>query len=160
MAVSRSLRRLLRIRELEEEQRRLAVEAAVAELRRLEASSEEASLQQSRGRRLLEASIREGVAEDRLAARFESAAGTRRTAYLLPMIEDQEMEVGLLREQLLEKRVERRQAETLIREAEAREALEQTRRAQQGLDDWYRNRQARAGNGADANSGSAEGGES
>jgi len=36
MAVSRALRRLLRIRELEEEQNRLALESALGELNRLE----------------------------------------------------------------------------------------------------------------------------
>ena len=36
MAISRALRRLLRIRNLEEEQSRLAVESALVELRRLE----------------------------------------------------------------------------------------------------------------------------
>ena len=36
MAASRALRRLLRIREIEEEQRHVAVESAVAELKRLE----------------------------------------------------------------------------------------------------------------------------
>jgi hypothetical protein len=39
--------------------------------------------------------------------------------------------------------VERRQAETLISEAEARDALDAERKSQQGLDDWFRNRMHR-----------------
>jgi hypothetical protein len=43
-----------------------------------------------------------------------------------------------LRERFLAKRVDRRQAETLIVETEARDAADQSRRGQQALDDWYR----------------------
>jgi hypothetical protein len=38
MAVSRALRRLLRIRDLEEEQSRLALESAIGDLNRLEST--------------------------------------------------------------------------------------------------------------------------
>ncbi len=41
------------------------------------------------------------------------------------------------------RRVERRQAETLIRETEARDAIEAGRRGQQALDDWYGNKMHR-----------------
>jgi hypothetical protein len=40
----------------------------------------------------------------------------------------------------LAKRVERRQAETLIHEIEAQDAVIAGRRSQQALDDWYLNR--------------------
>jgi hypothetical protein len=60
------------------------------------------------------------------------------------MIEDKHVNVDALREEFLAKRVERRQAETLIREIEARGAIESSRRAQQGIDDWFRNRQHRS----------------
>jgi hypothetical protein len=43
-----------------------------------------------------------------------------------------------LREEFLNKRIERRQAETLIEEAKKREAVDQARRSQQSLDDWHR----------------------
>jgi hypothetical protein len=49
-------------------------------------------------------------------------------------------EVTDRREEFLLKRVERRQAETLIQEIEAREAIEDGRRGQQALDDWYSSR--------------------
>jgi len=44
------------------------------------------------------------------------------------------------REDFLGKRVERRQAETLIQETEAQDAVEADRRGQQTLDDWYSSR--------------------
>jgi hypothetical protein len=43
-----------------------------------------------------------------------------------------------MRQKFLSKRVERRQAETLIRETQARDATEAGRRDQRALDDWYR----------------------
>jgi len=49
-----------------------------------------------------------------------------------------------MREEYLASRVERRQAETLIQEAEARDTLDADRRSQQGLDDWFRNRRHKA----------------
>jgi hypothetical protein len=49
-------------------------------------------------------------------------------------------EAADLREVFLAKRVERRQAETLLREAESRQALEADRRTQHSLDDWYLSR--------------------
>jgi hypothetical protein len=56
------------------------------------------------------------------------------------------------REEYLLKRVERRQAETLIQETEARDAIVDGRRGQQTLDDWYSSRLYRDGDkeGADA----------
>ena len=67
MAVSRALRRLLRIRELEEEQCRLALEAAIGELSRLEHAMAATAERDRRGRRLVEASARSGELRDRLA---------------------------------------------------------------------------------------------
>jgi hypothetical protein len=52
VAVTRALKRLLRIRDLEEEQARLALEAAAADLRRLEQAQQGAQELNRRGRSL------------------------------------------------------------------------------------------------------------
>jgi hypothetical protein len=70
------------------------------------------------------------------------AAGRRATA-LTPKIENAELEVTALRDEFLAKRVERRQAETLLKETEDRDAIEAGRRSQQSLDDWFGNRRHR-----------------
>ena len=49
------------------------------------------------------------------------------------------------RQAFLGKRIERRQAETLIEEAEALESVEAGRRAQRDLDDWFLSRRAPSG---------------
>jgi hypothetical protein len=140
MAVSRALRRLLRIRDLEEEQCRLALDSAVGELNRLEFALVATAERDRQGRRLVEASARNGELPDRLAGIEETRAAKRHAAVLTPRIAAVRINVTALRQQFLMKRVERRQAEALIQETEARDAVEANRRSQQALDDWYRNR--------------------
>jgi len=140
VAVSRALRRLLRVLEIEEEQSRAALESALSDLRRLEQALAAAAERDRGGRRLVAASAYTGQLPDRLAGLEETRAATRHATSLVPCIADAKRGLEAVREDFLAKRVERRQAETLIREAEARDAVETTRRAQQALDDWYRNR--------------------
>ncbi|HVZ82571.1 MAG TPA: hypothetical protein VG893_02770 [Terracidiphilus sp.] len=143
MAVARGLRRLLHVRELEEEQRRLALETALAELHRLQEQLGRAQRQDRRGRELITSSAHTGEIADRLAGLEESRAAARRTKALADRLSDIEAEVGELRAAYLAVRVERRQAEVLIEETESREAAEAARRSQQDLDDWHRAQKAR-----------------
>ncbi len=137
MAVSRALRRLLRIRDLQEEQSRLALESALGELHRLEHALTATSERGRRGRRLVQASAQTGQLTDRLAGLEETRAAGRHAVTLGPRIDAMGEEAAGLRREFLLKRVERRQAETLIHETEAWEAIEAGRRGQQSLDDWY-----------------------
>jgi len=144
LAVSRPLRRLLRVLELEEAQRRKALESALGDLRRFQQAREQAAERERRGRRLVVASAASGDPADRLAGLEEMRAGARRSAALKPRIAAAEAEVETRRQEFLAKRVERRQAETLVEETEAREALESGRRGQQALDHWYLDRMRRS----------------
>lgn len=137
MAVSRALRRLLHIREIEEEQRRLALEAALHELARLEQALKAANRHQLRGRRLVSLSARSSDPADRLAGLEETSAAARHADHLAMRIESAAEQVAALRQQLLASRVERRQAETILDEAAARESLVASRRGQQAIDDWF-----------------------
>jgi hypothetical protein len=87
---------------------------------------------------------------DRLAGLEEARTADRIVSVLEPRIKAQEEEVVARRQEYLLKRIERRQAETLIQESEAREAIEADRRGQQSLDDWYGARQYREGADAGA----------
>lgn len=145
MAISRAMRRLLRVRDLEEEQSRLALESAVGDLHRLEAALGAAQQRERRGRRLVQTSAQSGELPDRLAGLEETRAGARHAAALTPRIAEAEAEVATLRQEFILKRVERRQAETLIQETAARDALEEERRGQRALDDWFRARLYRLG---------------
>jgi flagellar biosynthesis chaperone FliJ len=143
MAVSRALRRLLRIRELQEEQSRLALESALGELHRLEHALTANLERERRGRSLILTSAQTNYLTDRLAGLEETRSASLHAAALGPRIDGMGEEVTGCREDFLYKRVERRQAETLIRETEAREAIVDARRSQQSLDDWYSSRMYR-----------------
>jgi hypothetical protein len=145
MAVSRGLRRLLRIRELEEEQNRLVLESASGELNRLQRTLAAAFERERQGRRLVEASAQSNQLTDRLAGLEETRSAGLHAIALGPKIDAKEEEVAARRQEFLAKRVERRQAETLIEETEVREAIEADRRGQQSLDDWYNSRLYREG---------------
>jgi len=139
MSVSSALRRLLNVRDLEEEQGRVALESALGDLSRMQKAAAACGERDRRGRRLVEASARTGELADRMAGLEETRAAGRDTAFWAPRIADAQFLVAALREEYLAKRVERRQADTLIQEAEAQDAVESSRRTQQGLDDWYGN---------------------
>jgi hypothetical protein len=140
VAASRSLRRLLRVLNIEEEQCRLTLEAASAELTRLERALAAAHDLGRFGRRLVLLSAETGETLARLAGLEETHSAERRVEILVPRIADAEERVEELRLAFLAKRVECRQVETLIRETEAGEAIVAGRRSQQALDDWYLNR--------------------
>jgi flagellar export protein FliJ len=143
MPVSRALRRLLRIREIEEEQCRMRLEAAAADLHRLQAALEATTERDRRGRQMVAASAHSGDLPDRLAGMEETRTAARFAEFLHPRIAEQEQQVAQLRQEFLEKRVEHRQAETLIQETEAKDAIEAGRRGQQMLDDWFNARKLR-----------------
>ena len=140
MAVARSLRRLLRIRDLEEEQCRLALESALAERSRLLAALATAAERGRRGRRLTASSAQTVELSVRFAGLEETQIAKRVVTALTPRLALTEQLVAARRQEFLSKRVERRQAETLISETEQRDALDAGRRSQQSLDDWYGNR--------------------
>src|ERR1035438_10884132 len=132
MAVSRALRRLLRIRELQEEQSRLALESALSELHRLERALVATVERKHRGRSVVLSTAQTGQLTDRLAGLEETRSASLHAAALEPRIDGMGVEVAGRRQEFLLKRVERRQAETLIAETEAREAIEDGRRGQIG----------------------------
>jgi cell division FtsZ-interacting protein ZapD len=140
MAVTRALRRLLRIRDLQEEQCRLALESSQGELNRLEDALKGTTDRDRRGRRLLEASARNGELPDRLSGLEEMRTAIRIAAVLAPRIEAKQMDVNTRRQAIQATRVARKQAESLIADAETADAVDAGRRGQQALDDWFSSR--------------------
>jgi hypothetical protein len=140
MAVARAMRRLLQVLEIEEEQAKLALESALGELRLLEQRWATAVERNRSGRQLVKASAQSGNLTDRWAGVEEARAGNRHAASLIPRIAEAEMALNAKRQEYLARRVKRKQAQTLIEEDEAREAIKAGRRGQQSLDDWYLNR--------------------
>jgi flagellar biosynthesis chaperone FliJ len=140
MAVSRALERLLAIRKLEEEQTRLALESALGELHRLRSALKAAVARDRRGRQLVAASAQTGELADRLAGLEEMRAAVRQAKIIAARIEHSDIEVAGLRGKFLAKRIERRQAETLIEETKAQDAVTSSRRGQQEMDSLHQSR--------------------
>lgn len=145
MAVSRAMHRLLRVREMEEELSRAALEKAMGELRRLEAVRKQAVERGRRGRLLVVVSAGTGEIADRIAGLEEICTAQRHVAALTPRIADAELVVSARRGEFLAKRMARRQVETLIRKAETNEAAEFGRREQREADHWFLSRAGRRG---------------
>ena len=137
MPVSRAMKRLLRVLEIQEEQYRAAFASALADLKRLEGAMAAAAERDREGRRLVVASASTGEQSDRLAGLEETRAARRHSTVLAPRIAEAKLRAGARQREFLDKRIERRQAETLIRNAESEDEIEAERRRQQGLDDWF-----------------------
>ncbi len=145
MPVSNALKRLLRIRDLEQEQHRRTFESAVSELRRLEEALERASARERGGRTDFTANVLDHNPHQEPHAKplalqsalVETAIGQSHAQALAPRISRAAVQVAQRRQEFLLKRVEHRQAETLIRDAEAADAVEATRQSQKHLDDWF-----------------------
>ena len=145
MAVSRAMRRLLHVLEIQEEECRAAMESARAELKQLEQALNRSVERERSGRRLVAASAATGEITDRIAGIEETRVAKRIALALSPRIAESKSAVDLRQREFLGKRVERRQTETLIEEAEALERVEAGRRAQRDLDDWFLSRRAPSG---------------
>lgn len=142
MAVSRSLRRLLQLRQAEEEHRKAQLHLAILELSKLQYSLRLAYAQAQRGRALLAESIRTGDMEGRLSGMNEIDGAERRAHFVSAEIRAMEIAVEKLRGEFLAKRMERRQAGSLVESAMVREDLDQKRRSQTALDDWFQTRKS------------------
>ena len=142
MPVSRAMRRLLDVLEIQEGECHAAMVSAHTELQRLQLALQCSKERERAGRRLVAASAATGEVADRIAGIEETRTAKRLAAALAPRIAEAEDEVSAQRREYLDKRVERRQTETLIEEAEASEKTKAGRRAQRTLDDWFLGRRS------------------
>jgi len=137
MPVSNVLKRLLRIRDLEQEQHRIALESALTELRTLEDALSAATERERSGRGQFSANVNAGESLARQSALVESLIGEQHILALGPALSRAEAEAARHRYAFLLKRVEHRQAETLIQESKDEDLVEDIRMSQQKLDDWF-----------------------
>jgi flagellar biosynthesis chaperone FliJ len=148
MALLRGLRRLLQLRHLEEDQSRLALESALAKLHQLERAVEATAKRGINSRELVRRGVRTGELPDRIAGLEEGRAALRQAACLEGPLSQSRKAAEILRESYQSARVERRQVETLLQEADAAASLDADRRSQQALDDWFGRRRQAVGTAA------------
>jgi flagellar biosynthesis chaperone FliJ len=137
MAISGSLRRLLHIRTLEEEQRRIALESALSDLHRLENALRVARASERGGRQRVALSSRSGDTTDRIAGIVECETARRSARFIEARIPQAMLRANAARDEYLAKRVERRQVETVIQETQNAQDAEAARRNQQIVDEWF-----------------------
>ena len=145
MAVSRAMRRLLRVREMEAEQSRAAVESALSGLKRLQRGLETAQERERRGRGLVTAGAATGELVDRIAGLEETRSAQRQASALAITVTEAEQYVQYRLQEFLAKRIERRQVEALVESIEKDTATAAGRRAQREMDDWFLSRARRSG---------------
>jgi flagellar biosynthesis chaperone FliJ len=144
VAGARTLSRILRLRQQEEEHARTRLESALAELARLVEAQKAAADRERRGRLLVLESIHTGELHDRLAGQEEVRTGRKLWTGMFLRIEAAEAGVENLRAHYIAKRVERRQVETLIEAAMTKDVYQASRRAQEALDEGHRARTRRS----------------
>lgn len=136
------LRRMLQLRALLEERSQRELERRNAEVRRLETAAEEQRKQARRARGDALRRLTAGEAEWLLeVSDAEMLAG--RSARLRALAETQRPDLETARAEMLERRLERRQVETLVTEAALEEARDEARREQKRIDDWFQSRASR-----------------
>jgi flagellar export protein FliJ len=137
MAVRRVLTRLLRLRELEEEQSRIRLESAVGDRDRVQEGLARAAEYLTLGRQSFTTAIVNRDALGRTGAVLETEQARQQRLRILPRLQAAEAEVTRQREEYLLRRTGRRQVETLVENEKEMATVEAARRAQQILDDWY-----------------------
>ena len=137
MPVSPTLHRLLSVRTIEEEHLRRSLDSALSDLHALERALAASHERKRAGETLLARSLGSTEIADRAAAQVEVEAALGRSAALRPRIAAAQIAATRARHDYLAKRLERRQAETLVEEAQAQQALESDRRSQQTLDETH-----------------------
>lgn len=141
MALSRALRNLLKIREMQEEQQKNALESAAAELRMIETALADAHTRQAAAH--FGAFAGECVDPlDRRALQLQAETETRRRELLHARRQDSQQVVESERALYLERRTERRQAEAVVDAELLRDHKESERKLQREVDDWYGTRAA------------------
>jgi flagellar biosynthesis chaperone FliJ len=133
----------VRVRELEEEQSMAALEAALNEVRRLEAALETVERRARTGRELIRRAAETGEILDRVIGLAELQGAYQAVESLQDDLEEARARVSAAQEDFLARRVEHRQAKTLVEDALMRARVVQERRNQQETDDWHRARSLR-----------------
>lgn len=144
-APAQRLARIHRVRQIEEDQARLAVESAVGALRRAEASIEQAIREESEARSRRNDALVDhaGRPDDWVRAEREAQihrVAAVRSAREIPGITS---EIEARREVYLECRRERRKLETLLQSAFEKQRLELERKLRAQMDDLFQIRRRR-----------------
>jgi flagellar export protein FliJ len=136
--LSKALERLHSVRKIEEQQQEAELNEVTAELYRLRGMLDRVHQRIETARALASASIGNGMIEDRFSALEETVLLGRLATVLVKKVKLADQRLLEARAQLLAKRIERRQVETLLDAAQRQVEKDENRKSQQSLDEWYR----------------------
>ncbi len=141
---STSLQRLLTIRRAEEGCSQSEMERAVREQQHLEAAQATAQERRRCASALVSSSAQTGELMDRVAGLQEMKTSDRLRRMFREKIDEARMDTQHKRQELLARRLARRQVETLIDAKLAQSKVDSTRKTQSALDDWHRSQRVAA----------------
>ncbi len=141
--MSRSLKRILKVRQLVEDQSRIQLEAAVRALAEVEQGIASWQRRSAASRDLARAAMFNEDPESRLAAEIEEELADWRVERLKPIREARLEQVVVCREQFLEHRKLTMQTSSILSKQQAEAEAERLKKAQQALDEWYQSERLR-----------------
>lgn len=142
--MSRSLKRILKVRQLVEDQSRVQLEAAVRNLAEVEQGIDSWERRGTASRELARAAMINQDVENRLAAEVEQDLAKWRVERLKPIRETRLEQVIACREEFFEHRKLTMQTSSLLGKLEAEAEAERLKKAQQSLDEWYQTERLRS----------------
>lgn len=138
MPTPRSLLRLLQVRSLEEERRRLALESSHQRLEALERQALAEVQHERQGRKISIDGAVKGSLVNRVAGRIAEQMAKENVGQLQRLIETARIETERKRNVFLTARTQRQQLEALVERTKARDAVETARQTQKELDNLPR----------------------
>jgi flagellar export protein FliJ len=142
MSSGKALPRLLRLRQLEEEQARLELEAQLMARNMALERQQRIVERQDSERREFEEAVQHARTADRTGAVMELGLILDQRLWAEKSLAAAESAVDRSRATFLQKRIGRRQVESLVEEQALLAREEANRRDQQQLDDWYGRRRS------------------
>jgi len=140
MPISPAMRRLLHIREIQEDKSRSLLKNLVRELEGLKASLVLAGIWEREGRQLVGDSARSGELSDRIAGLAQERDAIHAGALLDERVSAAELHVAEQRQIYLAARMQLRQARALEEKINQLDSRDEARKAQSDLDEWFRSR--------------------
>jgi hypothetical protein len=141
--MSQSLKRILKVRKLIEDQSRAQLDLAMRNLAEVERGIASWERRGSASRELARAAMIDQDPESRLAAEVEESICSWTVERLKPVQENFREQVVVRREQFLEDRKQTLQASSILSKIQAEVEAERLRKAQQALDEWYQTERLR-----------------
>ncbi len=142
--MSKSLRKILRLREIDEEVCRLKLASECERLSEIEAVLTAFQMEKQDARSIIFCEISNDLLEERVVAEGVSRISQLRIAKLKDWLIEQQARVAIQREQYVESKISRTQLARLLSDKQQELEADELRRQQSALDDWFNHSKCQA----------------